>query len=197
MFMTKAPEVIDPEKAPALAALQDLAYQEETPQGLSSAASSEMHQHARMHMHTPTGRARAYKEDGNEHFRKKKYKKAVASYGAGIKEKCSDAALNAVLYCNRAAAHYHLGQGLSLPQLHLCLIWCVLHAGNYRSSLMDATHAKKSKPDHMKAIVRGIYLQALYADAAIRVGYPRGCISLPRGNGSHKAEEVWGSCGVV
>ena len=30
-----------------------------------------------------------------------------------------------------------------------------LNAGNYRSSLLDATQARKVKPGHMKALVRG------------------------------------------
>lgn len=33
LFMTKAPETVDAEKAPALAALQDLKYELETPEG--------------------------------------------------------------------------------------------------------------------------------------------------------------------
>ena len=30
-----------------------------------------------------------------------------------------------------------------------------LNAGNYRSSLLDATQARKVKPGHMKALIRG------------------------------------------
>ena len=41
---------------------------------------------------------------------KKQYKKAIAAYAAGLKEKVEDSELTAVLYCNRAAAHYHLSQ---------------------------------------------------------------------------------------
>ena len=52
----------------------------------------------------------SHKEEGNEYFKKKNYKLAVEEYSAGIKEKCTDVNLNAVLYCNRAAAHYHLGE---------------------------------------------------------------------------------------
>ena len=36
LFMTRSPDEIDPEKAPALAALQDIKYEEETPQGTGS-----------------------------------------------------------------------------------------------------------------------------------------------------------------
>ena len=89
LFMTKPPVSIDPEKDTALSALQQLKYETSTPEG----------------------RALAHKEEGNDHFKKKKYKLAVEEYSAGIKEKCSDTTLNAVLYSNRAAAQYHLGNG--------------------------------------------------------------------------------------
>ena len=87
-FMSKPPESIDPDKDIALSALQQLKYETSTAEG----------------------RAMAHKEEGNEHFRTKKYKLAVEEYSAGIKEKCSDGSLNAVLYCNRAAAQYHIGK---------------------------------------------------------------------------------------
>ena len=85
--MTKAPPSIDPDKDTALSALQQLKYD----------------------MSTAEGRALTHKEEGNEHFKKKKYKLAVEEYSAGIKEKCADIGLNAVLYSNRAAAQFHLG----------------------------------------------------------------------------------------
>ena len=88
--MTKAPTSIDPEKDTALSALQQLKYETSTAEG----------------------RALAHKEEGNEHFKAKKYKLAVEEYSAGIKEKCSDVNLNAVLYSNRAAAQFHLGNGI-------------------------------------------------------------------------------------
>ena len=56
-----------------------------------------------------SGRAEAYKEDGNNEFKKKQYRIAVDNYTVGIKSLCSDKELNATLYSNRAAAHYHLG----------------------------------------------------------------------------------------
>ena len=87
--MTKTPSSIDPENDTALSALQQLKYETSTAEG----------------------RALAHKEEGNEHFKVKKYRLAVAEYSAGIKEKCSDVNLNAVLYSNRAAAQFHLGNG--------------------------------------------------------------------------------------
>ncbi|XP_060576146.1 tetratricopeptide repeat protein 4-like isoform X2 [Ruditapes philippinarum] len=83
----------------------------------------------------PTGRAEAYKDDGNHEFQKKKYHIAVDNYTEGIKCKCPDKKLNAVLYTNRAAANYHLE--------------------NYRTALNDCIFARKFKPDHYKAIHRG------------------------------------------
>lgn len=83
----------------------------------------------------PTAGAEAFKDDGNYEFKKKKYDIAIENYTEGIKCRCPDKQLNAILYTNRAAAQYH--------------------KGNYRSSLHDCIFARKFKPDHMKAIVRG------------------------------------------
>lgn len=53
--------------------------------------------------------ARTYKDEGNDYFKEKDYKKAVISYTEGLKKKCTDPDLNAILYTNRAAAQYYLG----------------------------------------------------------------------------------------
>ncbi|XP_068095119.1 tetratricopeptide repeat protein 4 [Hyperolius riggenbachi] len=111
MFMKTAPEEVDPEKAPELACLQSILTDD------------------------PEERAKACKEDGNDYFKEKDYKKAIEAYTEGIRKKCPDQELNAVLFTNRAAAHFHLG--------------------NYRSSLNDAIAARKCKPDHLKAVIRG------------------------------------------
>ncbi|NWI58267.1 TTC4 protein, partial [Calyptomena viridis] len=73
--------------------------------------------------------------EGNEYFREKDYGRAVAAYSEGLRKKCGDPELDAVLLTNRGAAHFHLG--------------------NYRSALNDAIQAKKLKPTHLKAIIRG------------------------------------------
>ncbi|PVD22998.1 hypothetical protein C0Q70_16259 [Pomacea canaliculata] len=56
----------------------------------------------------PKARAESYREEGNELFKKKDYRTAIANYTEGIKSKSPDRLQNAVLYTNRAAAHYHL-----------------------------------------------------------------------------------------
>ncbi|XP_073708744.1 tetratricopeptide repeat protein 4 [Garra rufa] len=114
MFMKTAPESIDPEKNPDLACIQSIIHDDDR---------------------TPEEKARRLKDEGNDYFKEKNYKKAVVSYTEGLKKNCTDIELNAVLYTNRAAAHFHLG--------------------NMRSALNDATAAKKLKPDHIKAIIRG------------------------------------------
>ncbi|KAM6921890.1 tetratricopeptide repeat protein 4 [Xenentodon cancila] len=83
----------------------------------------------------PEEQAKSLKDEGNAFFKEKNYKKAVVSYTAGLMKKCGDQELNAVLLTNRAASHFHLG--------------------NMRSSLNDAVAAKKIKPDHVKALIRG------------------------------------------
>ncbi|XP_036205283.1 tetratricopeptide repeat protein 4 isoform X3 [Myotis myotis] len=114
LFMKKAPSEIDPKENPDLACLQSIIFDDERP---------------------PEEQAKTYKDEGNEYFKEKDYEKAVISYTEGLKKKCADPDLNAVLYTNRAAAQYYLG--------------------NFRSALNDVTAARKLKPCHLKAIVRG------------------------------------------
>ncbi|XP_011667766.2 tetratricopeptide repeat protein 4 [Strongylocentrotus purpuratus] len=114
LFMTEAPENI--EDCPQLEALQQIKFASEE---------STREDDALMH-----------KDDGNQWFKKKMYKQAVKAYAEGIKQKCADKDINAVLYTNRAAAHFHLG--------------------NHRSSLNDAKEALNLKPDHVKAVNRAI-----------------------------------------
>uniref|UniRef100_A0A3B5BNC8 Tetratricopeptide repeat domain 4 n=2 Tax=Stegastes partitus TaxID=144197 RepID=A0A3B5BNC8_9TELE len=83
----------------------------------------------------PEEQAKWLKDEGNAYFKEKNYQKAVVSYTAGLTKKCGDQELNTVLLTNRAAAHFYLG--------------------NMRSALNDAAAAKKIKPDHLKALIRG------------------------------------------
>lgn len=115
MFMTSAPpEEFDPQKYPELATLRAILHDEDR---------------------TPEEKAKDLKNEGNAFFQEKKYEKAIMSYTAALAVKSSDQDLNAVIFCNRAAAHFYLG--------------------NMRSALKNATAAKKLKPDHLKALIRG------------------------------------------
>ncbi|XP_077005664.1 tetratricopeptide repeat protein 4 isoform X2 [Tamandua tetradactyla] len=114
LFMKKTPSEIDPQENPDLACLQSIIFDDER---------------------SPEEQAKTYKDEGNDYFKEKNYKKAVISYTEGLKKKCADSDLNVVLYTNRAAAHYYLG--------------------NFRSSQNDVMAARKLKPCHLKAIVRG------------------------------------------
>ncbi len=58
---------------------------------------------------TPEELARTYKEEGNFHFKTKKYRLAVASYTEGVRQKCESDEINTQLITNRAAAQWHLG----------------------------------------------------------------------------------------
>ncbi|XP_061634993.1 tetratricopeptide repeat protein 4 isoform X1 [Phyllopteryx taeniolatus] len=84
---------------------------------------------------TPEEKAQSLKNEGNEFFKEKNYPKAIVAYTAALKNKCGDQDLETVLLTNRAAAHFHLG--------------------NMRSALNDAAAAKKIKPGHLKALIRG------------------------------------------
>lgn len=79
----------------------------------------------------------SYKEDGNRNFKISKYRWAIDNYTAGIKCLPKDRQLNAILYTNRAAAQFRIG--------------------NYRLAFNDCIIARKFKVDHLKAIVRGIH----------------------------------------
>lgn len=83
----------------------------------------------------PEELAKSLKDEGNAFFKEKKYEQAILAYSAGLKKKCGEQEVNTVLLTNRAAAHFHLG--------------------NMRSALNDAAAAKKIKPDHLKALIRG------------------------------------------
>ncbi|XP_072366792.1 tetratricopeptide repeat protein 4 [Scyliorhinus torazame] len=85
---------------------------------------------------SPEELAKTYKNEGNHYFKEKNYKKAVISYTEGLKRKCGDSELNVILHTNRAAAQFYLG--------------------NNRSALNDVIEARKLKPNHLKAIIRGI-----------------------------------------
>ncbi|XP_071606172.1 tetratricopeptide repeat protein 4 isoform X1 [Heliangelus exortis] len=114
MFMKQCPAEIDAARQPDLACLQSLLFDEEK---------------------SPAELARMYKNEGNEYFKERDYRKAVIAYTEGLKKKCEEPELSAVLHTNRGAAQFHLG--------------------NYRSALNDAIQAKKLKPTHLKAIIRG------------------------------------------
>lgn len=98
---------------------------------------------------TPLELATNYKEDGNFNFKHKNYRLAILGYTEGIKQKCDDAEINASLYNNRAAAHWHLK--------------------NYRSALYDSEKALSFNPSHSKARLRA-------AKAALEVAKYDTCI---------------------
>lgn len=83
---------------------------------------------------TPVELATNYKEDGNFNFKHKNYRLAILGYTEGIKQRCDNAEINASLYNNRAAAHWHLK--------------------NLRSALGDSEKALSFSPNHTKAKIR-------------------------------------------
>ncbi|XP_073973978.1 DNA polymerase interacting tpr containing protein of 47kD [Rhodnius prolixus] len=127
-FMTKVPE--DGEIPPLLQGLQELKFSPEE--------------------NTPEDLARAYKEDGNYHYKLKKYRIAILCYTEGIKQRSNDVELNGHLYNNRAAAHYFLG--------------------NYRSCYNDCKCAVRILPLYPKATSR-------LAQVCFKLGLYEECIS--------------------
>ena len=57
-----------------------------------------------------SAKAEAYKEDGNYAYKNKKFHDAIVAYTEGIKAKCNNVELNAILYTNRATAQWCLGK---------------------------------------------------------------------------------------
>ncbi|CAG5055045.1 unnamed protein product [Parnassius apollo] len=98
---------------------------------------------------TPLELATSYKEDGNFNFKHKNYRLAILGYTEGIKVRCDDKEMNASLYNNRAASHWHLK--------------------NYRSALFDSERALSFNPNHTKARLRA-------AKSALEVAKYDACI---------------------
>jgi len=107
---------------PLLEALQQLKYSEDD--------------------NTPEELALNYKEDGNFHFKLKKYRIATACFSEAIRIATSDEKMNqnheliAQLYNNRAASQFHLE--------------------NYRSCLLDCEKSIAYKSDYFKPIFKAI-----------------------------------------
>ena len=53
-----------------------------------------------------------YKNEGNDEYNKKNFNNVINYYTEGIKVNCKDKELNAMLYSNRAAAHFNWGKKL-------------------------------------------------------------------------------------
>ena len=56
--------------------------------------------------------AEAFKNEGNNEYNQNNLNNAIDLYTKGIKVTCKDEELNAILYSNRAAARFNLGEKL-------------------------------------------------------------------------------------
>ena len=63
--------------------------------------------------------AEVYKNEGNDEYKKNNFNSAIHFYTEGIKVNCKDEELNAILYSNRAAARFNLGEKLLLVVLDI------------------------------------------------------------------------------
>ena len=54
--------------------------------------------------------AEVYKNEGNDEYKKNNFHNAIQFYTEWIKVNCKDEELNAILYRNRAAARFNLGE---------------------------------------------------------------------------------------
>ena len=54
--------------------------------------------------------AEVYKKQGNNEYHENNFNNAIDFYTEGIKVNCKDEELNAILYSNRAAARFNLGE---------------------------------------------------------------------------------------
>ena len=63
--------------------------------------------------------AEVYKNEGNDEYKKNNFNSAIHFYTEGIKVNCKDEELNAILYSNRAAARFNLGEKFLLSSMSL------------------------------------------------------------------------------
>ena len=63
-------------------------------------------------------KAKVCLEVGNLEYRKGQTNEAINTYTEGLQVNCKDVRLNAKLYSNRAAAHFHLGKNSLLKLLN-------------------------------------------------------------------------------
>ena len=97
----------------------------------------------------------ANKDAGNFNFKMKKYRFAIANYSEGLKHKCGKAEVDASLYLNRAAAHFHLGNYRFVSSsIFFVKLFFFNDPPVFRSALNDSLQAAKLKPDYVKAVVR-------------------------------------------
>lgn len=85
-----------------------------------------------------------YKDEGNDYFKEKDYKKVVILYIEGLKKKCVDFDLNVVFYINWVVVQYYLG--------NFCFVF------------NDVIVVRKLKFCYFKVIIRGVlcYLELKY-----------------------------------
>ncbi|VDM52668.1 unnamed protein product [Angiostrongylus costaricensis] len=91
--------------------------------------------------------AERHRQEGNKHFKLKKYRWATDCYTEGIKQKCLDRKLNSILYSNRAAAQKYIG--------------------NLRCAVKDSAMALRFDPTNLK--VRG-------AECLLKLGHANDCV---------------------
>ncbi|KAA3673308.1 uncharacterized protein DEA37_0001072 [Paragonimus westermani] len=124
---------IDPSNDdPAVVALQALKYESENPDANAS----------------------SYKDEGNYHYKRKEFSKAIDSYTGGLRAKPTDVKLIAVLLTNRAICHWYLSKSGS----PLCCFpyWLIALSENYGSCIRDCKSALAADPDHLKAYVKAV-----------------------------------------
>ncbi|KAE9413124.1 hypothetical protein Angca_005425, partial [Angiostrongylus cantonensis] len=93
--------------------------------------------------------AERHRQEGNKHFKLKKYRWATDCYTEGIKQKCLDRKLNSILYSNRAAAEKYIG--------------------NLRCAIKDSAMALRFNPMNLKAAKRG-------AECLLELGHANDCV---------------------
>ncbi|CAJ0575433.1 unnamed protein product, partial [Mesorhabditis spiculigera] len=101
------------------------------------------------------------KDEGNKHFKLKKYRWATECYTRGLKRMCADRKLNSLLYQNRGAAQRHIG--------------------NLRSAVRDCVFSRRFDPTNLKAVVRG-------ADCLLDLGYGQQCLDWIESSRKNKLE---------
>ena len=66
--------------------------------------------------------AKVFLEEGNKEYRQGEAENAMNSYTEGLQVNCKDKRLNAKLYSNRAAAHFHLSKNLNFKFIMVIIV---------------------------------------------------------------------------
>ena len=98
--------------------------------------------------------AEVYKNEGNDEYKKNNFNNAIQFYTEGIEVNCKDEELNAILYSNRAAARFNLGEKLLLVVLDIINFFLPIGSSWGAGSVATAINISS---DYVTTVVKWFY----------------------------------------